>query len=163
MDASQTSHLGLADCGSAPVTGSLEVTGTWTANADETYSDSTTTSGTETVELAAECKNISGTVTTCDRISGPLAAAGYASVDCVDNPETDGCTCSATIDQPGGIGVAPGYPRADGNYTTEDSTLTITAGEQEYSYCVEGTTLTMTPMSADVTGTLTGAVELQQE
>jgi hypothetical protein len=41
--------------------------------------------------------------------------------------------------------------------------LTITAGEQEYSYCVSGTTLTMTPQSTTRTGTVTGTVELQRQ
>jgi hypothetical protein len=55
------------------------------------------------------------------------------------------------------------FPSESGNYTTEDDMLTITEGEQEYSYCVEETTLTMTPVSVSSTGTLTGTVELEQE
>jgi len=156
--------LGLGETCNATVTGSLAVTGTWTANADgTTYSDGTTVSGTETMELTEDCKSLSGTITTCDRIGGPLAAAGYASCTCVDNTATSGCTCTATIEQAGGIGVAPGYPRASGNYTIAGNLLTVTAGTQEYSYCVSGTALTMTPVSAAVTGTVTGAVELQRQ
>src|SRR5215831_1249994 len=41
-----------AGCPSAPVTGSLQVTGTWTANADGTYMDDTTTTGQEQLTLA---------------------------------------------------------------------------------------------------------------
>ncbi len=147
------SNLGLG-CASALVTGSLRVTGTWTANGNGTYSDNTTTTGTEIVELPTECLNVSGTRTTCERIGAPLSAVGFASVNCTTNPATGGCTCPATIDQAGGIGVAPMYPSASGTYTTAGSVLTITAGEQEYSYCVSGTTLTMTPQSVGRTGTV---------
>jgi hypothetical protein len=55
------------------------------------------------------------------------------------------------------------YPSTSGNYTTAGTTLTITAGEQEYEYCVSGTALSMTPLSVGRSGTLTGAVELQRQ
>jgi hypothetical protein len=55
------------------------------------------------------------------------------------------------------------YPSTSGVYTTAGSTLTISAGEQEYSYCVTGDTLTMTPQSAPTRGTLTGTVVLQRQ
>jgi hypothetical protein len=69
----------------------------------------------------------------------------------------------ATINQAGGHGLAPMYPSANGVYTTAGSTLTITAGEQEYSYCVSGDTLTLTQQSTPTTGTLTGTVVLQRQ
>jgi hypothetical protein len=150
-------------CSSAPVAGSLQVSGTWTANADGTYSDNTTTTGNEQLELPASCREISGTTTTCDRIGGPITSVGYASVTCTDDTATGGCSCQATMDQAAGIGLAPTYVAASGNYTTSGSTLTITAGEVEYSYCVSGTTLTMTPQSVGKTATLTGSVELQRQ
>jgi len=156
------SSFGLG-CPTVTATGTLTVTGTWTANGDGTYTDNTTTSGTETLELPTTCLDVSGTHTTCSRISAPLSSVGFASVDCVDNAATAGCTCAATIDQAGGIGAAPMYPSASGIYTTAGSTLTITAGEQEYSYCVSGTTLTLTPVSVGRTGTLTGSVDLQRQ
>ena len=163
------SWLGVG-CSSAPVTGSLHVSGTWTAEADGTYSDNTTTTGTETLELLDSCLSVSGTCTTCARLGAPLASVGYASVTCEEDPNIEpspecglGCTCSATIDQAGGIGVAPMFPSASGTYTVSGSTLTITAGEQEYSYCVSGTTLILTPQSVGRTGTLTGTVVLQRQ
>ncbi len=164
------SHVGLDRCESVSVTGSLEVTGTWTAYADGTYSDNTTTTGTETFELLGSCLRVSGTCTVCSRIGGAIASVGYASVTCEEDPNSEpspecglGCTCSGTIDQAGGLGVAPMYPSASGTYTVAGSTLTITASEQEYSYCVSGTTLSMTPRSAPTTGTLTGTVVLQRQ
>ena len=162
------SWLGV-DCSSAPVTGSLQVSGTWTAYADGTYSDNTTTTGTESLEMLDRCLRVEGTCITCSRISAPLSSVGFTSVECVDNATGDpgecglGCTCSATVDQAGGLGVAPMFPSATGTYTVAGGTLTITEGEQEYSYCVSGTTLTVTPLSADTTGTLTGTVVLQRQ
>src|SRR5690242_9552213 len=63
-----------AGCPSAPVTGSLQVTGAWTANADGTYSDETTTSGTEQLTLAASCLVISSTQVTCSGAAGLLTS-----------------------------------------------------------------------------------------
>jgi len=58
-----------ASCPSAPVTGSLHVTGTWTVNSDGTYSDNTTTLGAEQFTLGSACLNISSTPVTCDGIA----------------------------------------------------------------------------------------------
>jgi len=164
------SYLGLDRCESVSVTGSLDVTGTWTAGADGTYSDNTTTTGTETLELLGSCLRISGTCTTCSRIGAALTSVGYASVTCEEDPNSElssecglGCTCSATVDQAGGLGVAPMHPSASGTHTVAGGTLTITAGEQEYAYCVSASTLTVTPLSTDTTGTLTGTIVLQRQ
>jgi hypothetical protein len=127
------------------------------------YSDGTTTSGTEMIELSVDCLSISGTTITCGSVDIPMAAIGYAEVSCVDNPATSGCTCSATINQVGGIGVAPGYPLENGVYSIAGNTLAIEPGTQEYTYCVSGTTLTMTPVSTGKTGTVTGSVALQKQ
>ena len=163
-------YVGLDRCESVPVTGSLEVTGTWTANADGTYSDNTTTTGTETLELLGSCLRVDATCTTCSRIGPALASLGYASVTCEEDPNSDpstecglGCTCAAIVDQAGGLGVAPMDPSASGTYAVAGSTLIVTAGEQEYSHCVSGSTVTLTPQSVDTTGTLTGTVVLQKQ
>src|SRR5215471_16202508 len=78
-------------CTSVSVTGSLQVTGTWTAKSDGTFTDATTTAGTEQITLAASCLQVSGTTTTCDRIGGLLQGVGYASVTCTD-ATGGGCT-----------------------------------------------------------------------
>lgn len=93
-------------CTSAPVTGSLQVTGTWTANSDGTYSDNTTTSGSEQLMLPASCLLISGTTTTCDDISGPLQAAGYASVTCTPL-QLAGAHARPLSNKPAGWGWCP--------------------------------------------------------
>ena len=93
-----------AGCATAPVTGSLGVTGTWTANADGTYTDNTTTSGDEQFTLAPSCLVISSTPVTCKGAGGLLTSLGYSSVTCVD-AAGGGCTCSATVQQNGGLGI----------------------------------------------------------
>ncbi len=153
-------------CTAQVVTGSLEVSGTWTANGDGTHSDNTRTTGSHNLELGEDCTwFVSSTPISCERIGEALPVLGYAEATCVDNPATDGCTCNAVIDQPGpgrdqsgGIGFAPNpvMDPAD-SYATDDNALTI--GEATYSYCASGTTLRLTPMS----GTLEGSIELQRQ
>ena len=46
-------------CKTVPVTGSLQVTGTWTANSNGTYTDNTVTTGSVTFPLAAACLSVS--------------------------------------------------------------------------------------------------------
>ena len=122
------------------------------------------------LELLGSCLRVDATCTTCSRIGGALASLGYAAVTCEEDPNGDpstecgpGCTCSAIVDQAGGLGVAPIDPSASGTYAVPGSTLILTAGEQEYSYCVSGSALTLTPQSVDTTGTLTGTVVLQRQ
>jgi hypothetical protein len=77
-------------CSSMSVTGGpLQVTGTWTANADGTYADHTVTSGTENLSLPASCLIVSGTVVTCDKLDSLIG--GYDSVTCTD-AAGGGCT-----------------------------------------------------------------------
>ena len=55
-------------CPTVPVNGSLQTTGTFVANADGTYSDNTTTTGSVTFPLAASCLSVSSVAVGCDRI-----------------------------------------------------------------------------------------------
>jgi hypothetical protein len=63
-----------AGCASAPVEGSLQVTGTWTARSDGTYRDATTTFGSEQITLPASCLVVSSTPVSCG--ADGLIAAG---------------------------------------------------------------------------------------
>lgn len=133
-------------CKSAPVTGSINVTGTFAVKADGTYVDNTTSSGEETFTLDPKCLEISGTITTCDGISGSLGALGYSSVTCT-NLAAGGCTCKGTVQQMGSIGFATSDAQKNGNYTTASNELT-TDGKVKYSYCVAGNQLTLSPVVA---------------
>jgi Alpha-L-arabinofuranosidase B, catalytic len=144
------SALGLG-CAAATITGSLNVTGTWSANANGTYSDDTATSGDAQLAVPAACLMISGTTTTCDGLSGPLAAAGFASVTCTP-VAAGGCTCAATIQESGGIGWLTSDPQTSGNYVVANNVLTAD-GATKYSYCVAGSQMTWTPASTKWTTT----------
>jgi non-reducing end alpha-L-arabinofuranosidase len=131
-------------CPKVPVTGSLKVTGTWTANANGTFSDNTTTTGSMTFALSGSCLLVSSTPVECPKIAGVFTAAGWTSAKC----ETDGggqCNCTTTADQKGGLGLVSPYAAETGSYKTSGGNLTIE--DQPYSYCVSGDTLTVTPKS----------------
>jgi len=150
-----------AACASAPVTGDLEVNGTWTANADGTYSDKTRTSGTERFTLAASCLVISSTPVSCSGAGGLLTSLGYASVNCA-NRSDGGCDCTATVDQMGGLGSVVPAPSVTGNYTRSGNQFTLTedSGDTHYTYCSSQNTLTLTPNPASPT--VVGTILLQR-
>ena len=151
-------------CTEAPVTGALEVAGTWTANADGTFTDQTTTTGDSQIELPPECLNVSGTVTTCDRLGGALQALGYASVTCADAASGGGCTCLASAEQTGGLAVVSLDAASRGTYATANDRVTTSFGatSNAYAYCVSGDTLVLTPQGNGTTGALTGTIVLVQ-
>lgn len=143
------------------VTGTMEVSGTLTFGDDGSVTDETTTTGEWEFELGPGCLEISGTMTTCARIT--LQTLGFSSSTCEDNMETGGCNCTASVDQSGG----PSFPSLDvsgsGSYVTADNTLTATYfTDVDYSYCVADNILTMTPETVNVTGTVAGEIVLQK-
>jgi hypothetical protein len=151
LTVSGMADIGLAGlgCTMAPVTGSLSVSGTWTASADGMYMDNTTTTGQVVHELAAPCLDVSGFEATCDRIvldSIGLPSPEPPAQQCVDNAATEGCTCTTTINQQGGLAQISRNASASGTYTTSANELVTTADgvDTEYSYCVAGNTLAVT-------------------
>jgi hypothetical protein len=146
-------------CTSAPVTGSLQVTGTWAANSDGTYSDNTTTSGEEVITLPASCLNMSGIAIPCSLLGTVLTALGYSSVSCTSAAD-GGCTCPSTVQQTGGLGMLSSYPLTSGTYETSGNLLTLDGGPQ-YSYCVSGNQMAMTPQTTNPT--TTGSVVFQKQ
>jgi hypothetical protein len=151
-------------CPSAPITGSLQVTGTLTANGDGTYVDSTTTSGTEQLTLAAACLVISSTPIACDQAARALETLGYASVDCTA-ATGGGCNCTGTIEQSGGIGLLSTDLSASGTYTTSNDAVALagdtSSSNLRYVSCVSGNKMTWTPQST--TPTITGTVVFQKQ
>jgi hypothetical protein len=138
-------------CTNVKLRGSMNVSGTWTAHADGTYTDNTTTSGTTTVDLPAGCLNLSGTKVSCDGIAGPFTGMGFSEVTCVP-ASGGGCTCTGTIQHAGSLGLLSVDAQTAGGYTTSGSTLTTdSVPEAKYSYCVSGNTLTMMPQSTNPT------------
>ncbi len=144
-------------CNSAPITDSaLAVRGTWTAEIDGTYRDELVWTGEETFTLAPACLEVAGTLTTCDRLNGPISTVSdylglaYAVVTCVADP-VGGCTCTAEIEQD--ARGATGTYQATGNRVTTSSGLV-------FAYCTDGHTVTLTPerWGETTTTTTTGTV-----
>lgn len=157
-------------CKTADVTGSITVSGGFTVTADGKYTDATTTKGTAAIELEKACLEVSGFGTTCDRIG--LETIGLTKLACVDNAQTGGCSCSATIEQPGNmawivLASSMNAPEGSkGTYTAADNKLVTTTefgDATEYSYCVAGDTMTVTPISPSNVGTFTGPIVLKKQ
>jgi hypothetical protein len=145
--------------------GALEVSGTITFGDDGKVTDNTITTGEGVVAMPAACKTLSGTTVECERLEGPFTNIGFATAECVDDAETGGCSCAVTADQAGGMAFLSIDAWTSANYTTADTTLTVTVfGDPwEYAYCVEDTTLTISTQTVSRAGTLTGTVALQKQ
>jgi hypothetical protein len=151
-----------AGCPLGPVTGFLKVSGTWTANENGTYTDATLTSGDEQITLAAPCLVISSAQTNCAGVASLLPSGlGLSQLKCPAAPG-GGCNCVGTLQQTGTIGFASPSPTTSGNYSTAGNILTITgdSGDTQFTYCVSGNKLTMTPKSTNPT--VNGTIVLQR-
>lgn len=142
------SWLGLdpRTCTSVAISGSLSVTGTFTANADGSYTDGTTTSGSPKLDLVAGCLMLSGTKVDCGGIQRTIAGSTCTS------SSSGGCTCTLNVSQMGGIGVISQGPTTSDSYTLSDTSITLAtdAGNEKYNYCVSGNQMTWTPQSANL-------------
>jgi hypothetical protein len=156
-------------CTEAEITsGTAEVTGNWTINADGSVSDNTTTESEVVFELERPCLDVSGTVTQCPNIGLPLTALGFDDVTCVDSETTaEGCTCTATATQQGGMGYPLGFNAAtSGTSAVADNTVTVTGtgpAPLEYAYCVDGPFAIVTPKTQRTVGTINGTIVLQAQ
>jgi hypothetical protein len=152
-------------CGEAPASGKLEVTGNWTLGADGKISDNTSTTGQLVMEMAASCLNISGTVSTCDRLSSPLSSVGFSELNCVDSTTTTGgCTCTGKISQMGSAGLVSFNAAQTGKYTTAANKLSVNAGDKpEYDYCIQADILTATLKTKNNIGQVNGTVVFQKQ
>jgi hypothetical protein len=165
-DAVDVTGLGLVVECMAPVMGSMTITGTLSFVAGGTYTDGTTTSSTSTFELGPQCLEISGTETTCEEISRPISSVGFSMVTCTPNPTTMGCTCTGTVqNQMGGFGFVSYDAATTGTFMTTGNEVSLSSfsAPAEYSYCVQGNTLTMTMESVARTGTVSGPIVLTKQ
>lgn len=137
-------------CRTVGVRGSRVVAGSFTANADGTYVDQTTTSGEELLEVPEACLSVSGTVVTCDRLGPVFESLGYDSVTCAD--DGGGCRCNAVFEQTGGMGVLSLIPASTGRYITSNGTITLLddngSTPAAYAYCASADQLTLLPQSS---------------
>jgi len=148
-------------CTSATITGNMTVSGTFTANADTTYKDETTTTGTAQLELAAGCLLISGATIDCKGAATAIDAAGFKGTVCTSSA-SGGCSCNAMVDQKGGMGLPTPIPGVEGNQKTAGNVLTVTtdSGDKTFGYCSSAGNLTVSPQSTTPT-IVTGSIALQ--
>lgn len=152
-------------CSAAPTTGSLEVTGSWSASAEGVVSDDTTTSGDATIDVPVECSESAALAIRCPALAAPIGLVlGYASLACVDS-ESAWCACSGSFEQTGGMGLISATPIRSGTYTTADGVLTVSDGTNraEYFYCSSEDTLVLSVRSVLDTGAVTGTIVLQRQ
>jgi hypothetical protein len=137
-------------CASVPVTGSLTTRGSFRANADGTYTDNTTTSGSVTFPLAASCLSVSSVPVECERAANIFSAGGWSEATCTDTNGT--CNCSLSTEQEAGLGHVAPFTTPSGRYTTSGTTLTI--DQLGHAYCAAGNTLTLSPQMSGLVGTV---------
>jgi hypothetical protein len=145
-------------CDNPTISGSLTVSGTWSATDKKAYTDGTTTSGKLQIKLPKSCLRLSGTDITCDRVEVPMKGAGFSAVTCT-SADGGGCNCEGTVEQTGSIGMPSSDPQKSGILATSGNTLTVD-GAAQYSYCVSGNKMSWTPKSESMT--ISGTIEFQK-
>jgi hypothetical protein len=150
--------LGSLGCPTIPVTGTLKVTGTWTAKAGGAYDDKTTTTGSIAFSLEPSCLTVSKAPAKCEDMGFAFTGLGWNKVVCAESGGT--CKCAGTTEVKGGLGSDSPYSAEGlGDYETSGSSLKLD-NQIDFSYCVEGTKLTLTPKSTVLLG-LKGSIVLK--
>jgi hypothetical protein len=146
-------------CPGASESGNLTATGTYTFNADMSYSTSVLVSGTVTVGLPASCLSMGGVTVTCDELNALFASGAGGMAAGSAHCSSAGSNCNCTISM-------TNSPQNDsGTYTTTAAgLLSLMAGggatSEQDDYCVSGgTALTISPhpgsaMMGGVSGTI---------
>jgi non-reducing end alpha-L-arabinofuranosidase len=143
--------LGSFGCKTLPANGSVQVTrGSLVINADGTYSDTTQTTASVASPLSPECLTVSSVAITCDKAEVNFKALGWTTQECTD---TNGnCSCSLSAVQDGAPGLISSYTVPDAMYKVMGNELTLDV--LKYSYCASGDTLTLTPLTPGLSGTI---------
>ena len=108
-------------CPTVPVNGSLQTTGTFVANANGTYGDNTTTTGSVTFPLAASCLTVSSVAVGCDKIGNIFTALGWTPPSArIQMASVAAHSASSSV-----VGLARRpFTEPTGSYTTAGNTLT---------------------------------------
>ena len=134
-------------CESTPITdGALTAGGTLTFLDDGTYTDTTRWTGEIHFDLGYDCEpgeNLGRQDTLCQRMADFLTNVGlyaqgleYSSVRCESDPTGElMCSCTAAVDH---------QNDAIGTYELEEGRIATVQGG-EYSYCIEGDVMALTP------------------
>ena len=135
----------------------VSTSGTVSYNSDKTYDASLTVTGLVEMSVPASCLTQQSVTLTCAQLQQSLqtgeGANGFQSVSCSGS---SGCTCS--------LELAPQNTASSGTYSTSDGIITETeAGgtPDDSSYCVQGSTLTLSAGDADPT--ISGSIVLTKQ
>ena len=112
-------------CKTVTISGSLNVSGTWTANADGTYTDGTTTMGERDRPARGRVLDALGHHRDVRGDSGPLAAVGFSSVSCANAATGGGCTCTGTVNTWARSAGDPAIRRRTATTPPSGNTLTL--------------------------------------
>ena len=107
-------------CSTIPVTGTVTTSGTFTANADGTYTDNTTTKGSANFSPGDDCLSVSSVRVTCEKAADAFRPLGWQTTCSLTGGK---CNCSAVFDLPGGIGYSRDQISLNGAYVTSGNTL----------------------------------------
>jgi non-reducing end alpha-L-arabinofuranosidase len=134
--------MGSIGCKNLPVSGSVQVTGTWTVKADGSYKDNTTVKGSMSFTLESSCLSVSSVPVECKNMGAAFTTLGWNNTTC---SEVGGkCACKAETNRLGGLGVPSIYGEESGGYEVSGGDLTLDQ-QVNYSFCVEGSKLTVSP------------------
>lgn len=146
-------------CPTVPMTGSLEVTGTWTASGKNTYTDNTVTTGSATFPLEDKCLSVSSVPVDCPDVASVFTALGWATSEC-SKDASGKCACRVTAKQKGGLGVISPWAASSGMYKASGTGLNVD-DFIDYAYCVSDNTFTLVPKATTLP--VTGTITLQKE
>ncbi len=139
-----------------------EMTGNLNFDADLSYSANATQIGTVVTTVPASCLMRQGITLTCaqleDALQTSLADSGFSSGTC-STSSGNGCACTLV--------TLPQSTNVTGTYTTTGAgvlTQTPTGGSPSgsSSYCVKGSTLTLSPGASDMSN-VTGSITLTKQ
>lgn len=137
---------GVMACPNATVSGTVDITGNASYNADLTYTATLIMSGPQTVDVPASCLTQSGLTVNCAQLTellGLMPSLTPLGLKC-SSASGGGCTCTATLKA---LTVTGG-----GSYATSGGMLTIMPNggtPQSNDYCVKGSSvLDVTPPSS---------------
>jgi hypothetical protein len=148
-------------CVAADLAGALEVRGRVSLLDDGLIIDETVTAGHVAIGFDRTCRDISGTVVTCEQFGGPLESLGFSEVTCLDGLD-GGCACVALVDQAGGLGHIDPQGVPGGTYLASGSELVFESAQYTYSYCALENSLTVTPTGMSKLGELNGTVVFER-
>jgi hypothetical protein len=135
-------------CSKVPVTGTLTTTGTFTANANGTFTDNTVTTGSASMAVGNDCLTVSSVVVTCEKAADAFAPIGLKATCSLTAGK---CNCTAVVDLHGGLGFLRDQISTQGVYSTSGNTLMT---DVNYDYCVSADKLTLTPKFQSIKGTV---------